>query len=171
MPIIVVILMFAWIEFATGFSFFSYFQEVHFSKLTELSGSGLVRFTIVAQNFQSFLESPILGLGYGSERSLAVSAFLLSNTGLVGFCSFTFLGLFLMKKMWNIMKSKYASPDQKTYALGFFISFGTMFTLMQFAKSESSLLFHYFWIIGACMLALYRIHKSQKQAILNASDL
>ena len=163
------VILFVVLSLLTGFSFFGYFQEQHVSKLTELSGSGLVRFTIVAQNFQNFLESPILGLGYGSERSLALSAFLLSNTGLAGFLSFNFFGLVLMKKMWDIMKSSFASADQRTLALGLFISFGTMFTLMQFAKSESSLLFHYFWIIAACMLALHRIYKSQKKALINAS--
>jgi len=69
------------------------------------------------------------------------------------------------------MKSSYATADQRTLGLGLFISFGTMFSLMQFAKSESSLLFHYFWIIAACMLAFHRIFKSQKKALIDASNL
>lgn len=169
-PIFGLILLFIVLEFATGFSFVGYFQEEHLSKLTQLDSSGFVRFYVVSNNFQHFLESPIMGLGYGSERSLALSAFLLSNTGLAGFLSFIFFGLFLMKKMWDVMKSRHSTGNQKTWALGFFISFGTMFSLMQFAKSESSLLFHYFWIITACMLALNRIFKSQREILNRASD-
>jgi hypothetical protein len=170
-PVFLIFASFILIEFLTGLSLLGYFQEQHISKLTDLSGSGLVRFTIVAHNFQNFLTSPILGLGYGSERSLALSAFLLSNTGLVGYVSFTLFAFLLMKKMWNIITSFSIGSEYRTVALGLFLSFGTMFALMQFAKSETSLLFHYFWIIAACMLALHRIYKSKKNLITkNAFD-
>jgi len=166
-PIVSLVVVFILLQSFWDYSFVNYFQEQHLSKLTELKDSGYVRFTIIKQNILNFLNSPILGVGYGSERSLALSAFLLSNTGLLGFLSFSFFGAFLMRKMWNILRSRLATANQKTLALGLFISFGTMFVLMQFAKSESSLLFHYFWIIGACMLALHRLYKQKKRSNYN----
>jgi hypothetical protein len=161
-PLIGIFLFVIFLKLFAGFSFLEYFVKQHLDKITELSGSGLVRYEITQNSIQHFLLSPILGIGYGSERSLALSTFLLGNTGLLGFLSFMFWGLSLLKKMWNILKNKFATHKQKTLAIGFFISFGTMFILMQFAKSESSLLFQYFWIIGACMLSTHRDFKKRK---------
>jgi len=163
--VVLVVLILVMVNFSSVSIFGNYIGNEHLSKITELTGSGLTRFTIVENNINNFLKSPILGIGYGSERSVAFSTFLLANTGLLGFLSYNFWGLNLMKKMWNILQSKFASKNQKTFALGLFLSFGTMFLLMQFAKSESLFLAHYFWIVAASMLALHRGFKERKKKL------
>jgi hypothetical protein len=122
----------------------------HLRKLIELEASGETRYYVNLHGFGVFLQAPIFGVGYGSNRSMAVSTFLLSNTGFVG--TMLFIGVvFSALKLGFVNASSlvpHSAPTKyRAIYSGYLSSLITVFALMLFAKSESSLLFLYFWIL------------------------
>lgn len=140
------LLTLALLSLLPGVSPESYLVHEQVAKVATLSGSGGVRYAVSLHALQVFSQAPILGVGYGNNRSLSVSTFLLSNVGLIGTIAFYALMLAILGAGWRSSREEGTPQD---IGLGALAAFGTVFTLMQFAKSESSLLFSYFWILAA----------------------
>jgi len=119
------------------------------------AGSGPIRLKIAMHGLQLFLQHPLLGIGYGSTRSVALSVYLLANVGLLGTVPFFMFNLAVWKKGLKVYRSP--SKEYKSLALGMIGAFTSIFALMQFAKSESSLLFPYYWILLAMIVSVYDI--------------
>lgn len=121
-----------------------YFLQNHLSKLTEGSGSGATRLFVVTHNLDVFRRWPLLGVGWGNDRSLSGGAFLLANVGLVGY------GLFLALLAVSVSQHR-GRRVGTTPGLSDAASVAVMVTLVliHFAKSEAALLFVYFWLLLA----------------------
>lgn len=131
-----------------------YLITEHWAKLTGGIGSGAVRLLVIEHNIQTFLESPLLGVGYGNDRSLAAVVFLLANVGIIGTAFFFYINLIVFHRCWRLLKQPI--PDlHRTIALATVSAGGSIFILLQFGKSESALLFPYYWIFLGLGAAVY----------------
>jgi hypothetical protein len=136
-----------------GETFLTHVSQVHLAKLFASAGSGMVREEIALHNMATFVESPVLGVGYGNDRSLAMSTFLLANTGILGFTAFLAFLLSVAIRPIKVLRSRTESAASRNLALGIAISFVSTCIVLQFAQSESSLLFMYLWVLVAVCAA------------------
>jgi len=152
---------------------FQYLYHEHIQKFLLMAGSGPIRWQIASHGFELFAQHPLLGVGYGSNRSSTLLTFLLSNVGLLGTLPFFLMNWVVFRKGLSVYQHA-RNSDLKCIALGLLTSFGTLFGLMQFAKSESSLLYMYYWLLLAMLVASYRIMSQERTQSRNSgrvSDL
>jgi len=124
------------------------FYLYHRSKIFRHELSGYTRWQLMKQGYEIFKKYPLLGVGYGSNRSLSVSTFLLSNIGIVGFAVFLMVVIYPVRTLfYNISATQ--KKEVQVFLMGMCLSIVTMVILMMFAKSESSMLFLYFWVLLA----------------------
>jgi len=138
------------IRFLTNMPLLDYFIKNHIEVLTKGERSGEIRAYLAIKNLQIFLQYPLLGIGYGSTRSLSMSTFLLANVGLLGIGTFYMFNFSIFKKGYIIIRNG-PHTDVSMLVQGFLIAFIVSFLLLQFAQSESMMLIVYYWLLLAVL--------------------
>jgi O-antigen ligase len=147
---------------AFGLSLLDIILSEHVAKITEGAGSGAFRFTAILYTMQEvFVESPILGVGYGSHRSLSLVAFLLANTGIVGFATFL---LFNGAAFFHAVKAMNRTADPELAAIAFTVAVTHLSLLgVLFVKGDVSLTFGWLWMMAALGEACYQLHRRRQR--------
>jgi len=133
----------------------------HITKITVSSdkGSGKIRAKTAMEGIRVFAESPLLGAGYGSHRTTALSTSLLSNTGIIGtvlFLLFVFSILipnFTLDGNANVISRKLA-----LYLTAAYISY--LCTCM-IGTSIVALIFPWTWTLLAILAANTKLSKTE----------
>ncbi|SDP56716.1 O-Antigen ligase [Mucilaginibacter sp. OK268] len=111
------------------------------------SYSGLERASAVIEAWKSFLNHPILGVGWGSVSSFDLFVKILSNTGLIGLA--LFVG-FLWVAFSNQIKAKNVNYNKSIYRQAIIISFSTL--IFSNIVSGFSFVFGFFWLATGLIL-------------------
>ena len=80
------------------------------------------RKTGMLKSLKIFRSSPLLGVGFGSNRSFDLNATLLSNTGILGFLFFWGFIFNLLRRLFKLSKAPYLSLQDRVLNLAFFFS-------------------------------------------------
>lgn len=143
------------VKLLTNDSFLNYVVQDHIEVVTQGTRSGELRAYLAFKNFDLFLHYPLLGVGYGSTRSLSMSTFLLANVGLLGAMTFYLFNFSIFKKGYIVIRSN-VPPYINITVQGLLTAFIVVFALMQFAQSESAMLCMHYWVLLA-VLARYEM--------------
>jgi hypothetical protein len=119
--------------------------------------SGIERSEGVAQGINIFLQYPLLGVGWGSNRTFDFSTTILSNTGALGFAAFVFFIVNLLIKLSRIARySGYVSYRNLATAFSVSIISG-MFSLF---TASPDIIFLVIWTILGLTIAFINISVS-----------
>lgn len=143
-----------------GLSLIDYVRHKHLDKLLIKSGSGAIRYDTAMYGLRLFIRYPLLGVGIGSNRTLAVISSLLSNIGLLGTIPFLLFNWIVFRKGMKVYR-KSKNPNLAVITLGCLISFVSLFGIMTFAKGMASLLFLYYWILPVMIISAFRFYKTE----------
>lgn len=141
----------------SGASFFDWLMQYHFAKLQGEAASGQVRWHVVWYTLQNvFLESPILGVGYGSNLSISLGTFLLSNVGLLGFGAFLAF-IFIIFRNCSTVLSR-VNDHQGNIALALVLTFLPFMATLFVAKGGAGISYGTTWILLGLMEANYQVY-------------
>jgi hypothetical protein len=134
-----------------GISIVDYILQMHIGKLGGDFGSGATRSFAAAYTMDEvFARSPLLGVGYGSHRSLSFGTFLLANVGIVG--AFAFAGFNGAAVFRGLRTATRASRGiDRQIALGAVVAFLATVPTMMIAKGAVTLLFGWYWFLIAVL--------------------
>jgi hypothetical protein len=129
-------------------------QQILFNKLD--SHSGEIRTGNAVVGFQLFLVSPLLGIGWGSNRTNELTSQLLSTTGLIGVFSFILAHFVLFKSNTALIRylGKLGYPLLSAYPEVLLIALSVR--LFSKIVSEPSLIPLDYWILVGLMIATLR---------------
>lgn len=136
-------------------SLFNYLYESHANKIISLSGSGLIRYEVNKVAIDAFLQLPLLGVGYGSNRTTSLFFSLLSNVGLIGMLTFL---------MFNYMVVSYKlSLDNRLrcYSTSYAIAIIVWLIMSFIATPVVALIFPWYWMLVVLLLASRNIGSQQ----------
>jgi hypothetical protein len=143
-------------------SFIDYLTATHLAKLQGGAGAP-VRLQSAEYSLEVFMQSPILGVGYGSHRTGALLTSMLTNVGLIGTVAFLGFNWVLFSRALFVYR-KSADGTLAAIALAMMISLATVLPILLAAASILTLLFGWYWIVLATMEATYRVHRAQTAA-------
>ena len=153
---------------AFGFSLAEYVLQSHAAKVTDQAGSGAFRFYSLMYSLEEvFMKSPLIGVGYGSHRSLTLISYLLSNVGVVGTIAFLWFNAVIF---FHAVKVMNRTEDSTLASFAFALAWthvallGTMFV----GKSVVSFVFGWLWLVLAMSEACYQIHRSRVRRTAHA---
>ena len=128
-----------------------YVFQNHVTKIASLEGSGSVRIGSILQSLEIFGRSPLLGVGFGSHRSVSVLTLLLANTGMLG--AFSFLGFngYLIFGRYKGQEGDSGHVLFKCAAFGII----PLLSIVLIATPAAGLLFGWYWLLVAILL-VYR---------------
>lgn len=122
-------------------------------KLTDLSGSGAVRYLVNSHIITIIQDNLFLGIGWGNTRTLAFNLYILSGTGLLGFVVFVMMvGSFLRKS-----SKEYIPSNIKHLHKGLSSAILSLFFTGFIAISESFFILPFFWVALALLLSCYSL--------------
>jgi hypothetical protein len=137
-------------------SFISWINSAHLDKLTLKAGdgSGQTRYNLFIEGIKVFLQSPILGVGYGSHRTTSMLSSLLSNIGLVGTILFLLINYQIIK---NIIKIIKRTDQFEVFILAYslLLTLGTSLITYLIGKSMVAITFGWYWMLLAIMEVFY----------------
>jgi hypothetical protein len=155
-------------QVALGFSLAEYVLQSHAAKVTDQAGSGAFRFYSLMYSIEEvFMKSPLIGVGYGSHRSLTLISYLLSNVGIIGTIAFLWFNAVIFLHVVKVMnRTEDATLASFAFALAWthVALLGTMFV----GKSVVSFVFGWLWLILAMSESCYRIHRSRVRRAAHA---
>lgn len=134
----------------------------HLAKITEGAGSGAFRLTTIVYSLENvFAESPILGVGYGSHRTLSLVVFLLANTGIVGLITFLALNATAFT---HIVKAMNQARDPELASIAFAIAVAHVsLVAILTIKGDVALTFGWMWVVIGLAEACYRLQRRQSR--------
>ncbi|UCF19440.1 MAG: hypothetical protein JSU87_16195 [Gemmatimonadota bacterium] len=144
-------------------SFTQWMFQTHIGKLMaseDVAGSGFFRLQTTLAGFALFLESPLLGVGYGSHRTTTLLASLLSNVGILATGAFILFNLGLILGCLRVVK-RTASVETATLAAGLTASMTAFIGTALVAKGMETLLFGFYWVVLAAMAAMIRLQRDR----------
>ncbi|MCM8807768.1 MAG: hypothetical protein NC926_07510 [Candidatus Omnitrophica bacterium] len=137
------------------------FKIVLLEKLTTYSALERARSVEIAWNY--FLLYPILGIGWGSITSHDLVVKLLSNTGLLGFLTFSFFILYLLRQnFYCFIKYKYEQANILfLWSTATFVSLSTEIAIS--VVTGFDFVFGHFWFIIGMSMAITTVVKRMKK--------
>jgi hypothetical protein len=155
-------------QIALGFSLAEYVLQSHAAKVTDQAGSGAFRFYSLVYSLEEvFMKSPLIGVGYGSHRSLTLISYLLSNVGIIGTVAFLWFNAVIF---FHAVKVMNRTEDSTLASFAFALAWthvallGTMFV----GKSVVSFVFGWLWLVLAMSEGCYRIHRFRMRRAAHA---
>jgi len=148
-------------------SYLDYVYTTHYTKLFLQEGSGSVRSMTVQSGVQVFLQSPILGVGYGSHRTASLLTSLLSNVGAVGTLAFLWFNALIFRRGLRVCRRS-ANPELVSISYALLISLATLLSAMLIGKSIIALIHGWYWLLLAMQEACYRLYR--REAVAMAED-
>jgi O-antigen ligase len=147
-------------------SFSDYVYSTHYAKIFEQEGSGAVRFATVVSGVEVFLDSPILGVGFGSHRTASLLTSLLSNVGLVGTLAFLWFNIVIVRRAVRVCRRS-RDPQLISVCYALLIAFGTLFPVMLIAKGMVALAQGWYWLILAMIETCHRLYLQQSAEVVD----
>jgi len=141
-------------------SYLDYVYDTHYAKLFLQEGSGLVRTKTVQSGVEIFLQSPILGVGYGSHRTASLLTSLLSNVGAVGTLAFLWFNVVIFRRGLLACRRS-ANPEMVSISYALLVSLATLLPVMLIGKSMIALIHGWYWLLLAMLEACYRIYRRE----------
>lgn len=120
--------------------------------------SGKLRTSGFKGSIQLFTESPILGVGYGSNRSMDLFTTLLSTTGVAGTAAAAYLMITAAAALARMRKA--ITGDKGASAVINGLSLSLLLAFACYAVSIPDIIFLYFWIILGIIISLPAYIKS-----------
>jgi hypothetical protein len=114
-----------------------------------------------------FLQSPLLGVGYGSHRTSSLLTSLLSNVGLVGTMAFLWLNFAVFRRGLRACRGA-SDPGLASLAYALIVGMATLLPVMLIAKSMIALIHGWYWLLIAMLEGCYRIYR--REAIVESDD-
>jgi O-antigen ligase len=153
---------------AFGFSLAEYVLQSHAAKVTDQAGSGAFRFYSLMYSLEEvFVQSPIIGVGYGSHRSLTLISYLLSNVGIVGALAFLMFNAVIFFHAVKVM-NRTENPTLASFAFALAWTHIALLGTMFVGKSVVSFAFGWLWLVMAMSEGCYRIHRSRVRRAAHA---
>jgi hypothetical protein len=154
---------------ATGGNILDYIVSEHVNKVLLMEGSTDVRAETIAYTISDvFMKSPILGVGYGSHRSASLLVALLSNVGLAGTLAFVLFNVAVIRQglavLWD---ARY--PELQVMAYALLIAMGGCFPVIVATQGLNGLMFGWYWLTMASLMALYRERAAHHTSTSTAS--
>jgi len=124
--------------------------------LRAASRSGPDRLQFIVDALGLAVRHPLLGLGVGSNKAYSLIPALLSNTGFIGTGVFlAFLGTIAMRTVRGLSARK--AWEEKAIGLSLMATSLSVFGTLVVSVGLTALLFPWFWLLLALMVAAYRI--------------
>jgi hypothetical protein len=144
-------------------SYVDYVYETHYAKLFLQEGSGSVRSITVRSGVEVFLQSPLLGVGYGSHRTSSLLTSLLSNVGLAGTLAFLWFNAVVFRRGLRACRRS-SNPGLTSMAYALLVGLGTLLPVMLIAKSMIALIHGWYWLLVAMLEGIYRVYRLEASA-------
>jgi hypothetical protein len=103
---------------------------------------------------QIFMQNPILGIGYGRNRSFEITTTLLSNIGLLGFVTFVML-IGASLRMTNLIPLM--TKDKLLISVSYGLKYSLMLSLFAMLIAIPDLTFMYFWLVLSLISSVYNL--------------
>jgi hypothetical protein len=131
-------------------------NSTSFESGKERSGTVFVALSI-------FMQNPIIGTGYGKNRSFDLITTILSNTGILGLLSFSIMILASIK----LAKSVEEFTDNRMFrSLAYGFRYSLILGIFAMCISVPDLIFQFFWLILSFISSLYNIAKNERLSVL-----
>jgi len=134
-------------------------QFVTISKLQ--TQSGFERSTGAFKSLEIFFQSPLLGVGWGSNRSFDLNTTLLSNTGFLGFAFFWFFIYQILKQLYKINSNSHLPLKDRSLSLAFFFSIISGF--FAHIVADPDIINLIMWVILGLSISFIRLIKLEKK--------
>jgi hypothetical protein len=121
--------------------------------------SGQERLKGFINGLSLFINYPVLGVGYGSNRTYDLVTTILSNTGILGFSTFLMIIIIAIRIL--IKYNKTAKKDNKLIAIG--LLFSLLNAVFGFMISIPDLIFLYFWIILGFIFTIPKVLEASNE--------
>jgi len=145
-----------------GISFVDLLRRTQVEKLLGKYQSGPVRLQFISDAMSIALRYPLLGVGVGANKAYALIPALLSNIGFLGTGAFVMFNGTILWKALRVFKTTH-SAEIRSISSALIVTFVGMFGVMSLGKSLVSLIYPYYWLLLALMVALYRVERGYKR--------
>jgi len=125
--------------------------------------SGIERGLGALKSFDIFLHEPLLGVGWGSNRSFDLNTMLLSNTGILGFVSFWFFIYQILKQLYKISLNNYLSLKDRNLSIALF--FSIMSGIFAHVIADPDIIDLIMWVILGLSISFIRLIKKEMKTI------
>ena len=139
-------------------NFIRFVSENTIAKLQ--SGSGQIRTSAIPLTLEVFAQNPIIGTGWGRNRSFDLGTTLLANVGILGFVAFLMMILSALQIALRIHRK---SLDRTLSAIGLSLFYALILALFACFIAIPDFLFLYFWVVLGLAGSLLTINKQELQ--------
>ena len=122
--------------------------------------SGVERVEGFIKSIYIFLQYPILGVGWGSNRSFDLNTTILSNTGILGFLFFWCFILNIVISLYKKIKNKHLSENERQLALALLFSITT--GMFSHVIADPDIISLTMWIILGVSVSFLRITNASR---------
>jgi hypothetical protein len=140
------------LETYLNFSLFDLLSQLLFHKFD--TGSGIERLNGFIVGINILLDTYLLGLGYGLNRTFDIVSTLLANIGIIGLLSFILMLLYPIFRIHKLKKKLY-SKRQRAIVESIVIAFSFSFLLMAISIPDFNNI--YFWLFFAFIISIPKI--------------
>ncbi len=138
-------------------NFIRFISENTIGKLQ--SGSGQIRTSAIPLTLEVFLQNPIIGTGWGRNRSFDLATTLLANIGIIGFASYI---LVMMTIFRIVLRVHQRSHDHTLSTIGLSFFYALILALFACFIAIPDFLFLYFWVLLGLAASLLTIYKREQ---------
>jgi hypothetical protein len=110
-----------------------------------------------------FMQNPIIGTGYGKNRSFDLITTMLSNTGILGLLSFSMMILTAITL--TISVERFTS-NRMFKVLAYGLRYSLILGIFAMCISIPDLIFQFFWLILSFISSLYNIAKNEQLSLI-----